>query len=540
MKRVLLTISLALFVFTSQCPAQNIYDALRYSQLYYSGTARSLAIGNSGVAIGGDMGTLSVNPAATGPYRYTELVITPGVYTNLDKNTYLGSNNNDSRTRFILSNIGWVGSFNTGRKRGLLNFNIGITANQTNNFASRTSAEGVNAESSFLASIASNLTDSNFKGNNLTCDPLDDPSPYYYYPDLWYEIQAWNTGYTFDDGSRSFLLDAFDEEQMNYIGATENIGLLSDGTEYIYLGGPLKQKYNKETTGYMQDVIFNFSGNVSDKFFFGVNFTFQSIFYHVTSSYSETAEEPNNFYLGFMSFENIYDQTTSGYGFKMQAGVIYRPIAGLSIGASISTPTWMWLNDKYTIDTYADFTDCYADKYSPLGSSSYSITAPFRWNVGVGYTIGRIAVISADYEMANYSQIKMSSSSYSYKEENNMIKDRFSISNNLRVGAEIKVIPSISLRAGYNYYGTSGKSLNSSDIDKSLDSYYLTSARHYVSFGLGYASKGGFFVDAGCNFLCSKLDNSYSLFRDYVDIIAPPLKSQYQDWQLLLSLGFRF
>ena len=44
---------------------QNAWDAMRYSQVNYQGTARSLALGNAVTALGGDFGSITLNPAAS-------------------------------------------------------------------------------------------------------------------------------------------------------------------------------------------------------------------------------------------------------------------------------------------------------------------------------------------------------------------------------------------------------------------------------------------------------------------------------------------
>ena len=43
--------------------SQSIYDALRFSNNDYEGTARGVAMGNAFTALGGDMGAITINPA---------------------------------------------------------------------------------------------------------------------------------------------------------------------------------------------------------------------------------------------------------------------------------------------------------------------------------------------------------------------------------------------------------------------------------------------------------------------------------------------
>ena len=70
--------------------AQNAYDALRFSEQYAEGTARSVAMGNAFVAVGGDMGGISINPASSAVYRYSEFMFTPTVTVSGMESEYLG------------------------------------------------------------------------------------------------------------------------------------------------------------------------------------------------------------------------------------------------------------------------------------------------------------------------------------------------------------------------------------------------------------------------------------------------------------------
>ena len=45
--------------------AQNVQDALRFSENNYYGTARSISMGNAFTALGGDLGSINLNPAGS-------------------------------------------------------------------------------------------------------------------------------------------------------------------------------------------------------------------------------------------------------------------------------------------------------------------------------------------------------------------------------------------------------------------------------------------------------------------------------------------
>ena len=519
LKRIL-TVS-ALFLGVIQAYAQltpsYTYNALLLSGQYYDGTARSLAMGNAMTALGGDLGALSYNPAASGVYRYSEFTLTPSLYTGLSHNNFLGNNNSTSRTRFALSNIGWVGAFETGRTRGLLNFNFAITANQTNNFAFRSSGSGIQGTSSYLGSLAATMPD--IPGGRLTIGDEYDDRPYYLDNVSWSQVLAWNTG----------LLDTLNGPS-SYIGATENV----DAGGY-FIPGNLVQDFYRERTGYVQDVVINASGNVDNIFFFGVSVTLQSIWLNDYTSITERAANPADFSIsgggtGFTGMSREYQMTTSGLGVDISAGFLVRPIAGLTIGGSISTPNWMFLNETW-MESMSGSTEMFGNYSldSPVGTNSYRITAPFRWNLGIGYTLGSFMAIGVDYERTDYSGIRMAASGGNrdvFSLENEFMGKYYQAVNNIRAGIEAWPHQQLAVRLGYNYYSSPEKSYDSS--------------RHYASAGLGFRSAGGFFIDLAYQQQCNFNNNVFSLYDNYEGHAAPVASERYLNWKLLLTLGWRF
>ena len=496
--------------------AQNMWDAYRYSQQFNEGTARSAAMGNASVALGGDLGGISINPAASGVYRYSEFVITPSVTFANSSVNYLGNTTDESKGRFGFSNFGYISTFETGRSDyGLINWNLSVAFNKTNNFTSRMGAQGKTAESSWLGSLAQ-------RTNGVYAPSMDmnnQNDPFYSGSGSWTSILGWNTS----------LLDTLPDSDSYYRGATENL----DGLN-IVTGGELEQAYVKETVGNTSEAVINFGGNISNKLFFGVNFGIVSIWYKHTESYSERAVNPNQFQSGFSCFTHNYTYSTSGTGINLKAGIIYLPVKGLRLGASISTPTWMYLHEEYEESMESNFTDGYSQWLaSPLGTYDYRINTPFRWNIGAAYTFGQIAAISIDYENANYSKMKMVDDNYSlaFSEDNQEIKRNFQSSNIIRAGAEIKPLPSLAIRAGYQYYSSGYK--------------YDNNAIQIGSIGLGYASAGGFFADLAYQQQIKKREESFQLYDDITDngtiITAAPVgQNRFGNWKLLLSLGIRF
>ena len=505
-------ICVALVCSTAAMYAQNAYDALRYSQQYTEGTARSMAMGNALTALGGDIGGITINPAASAVYRYSELVITPSVTTGSSNANYLGHSQHASKTRAGISNIGYVDSFNTGRKNaGLVSWSFGFAITKQNNFTNAREVYGRTNSSSWLSSLAYN-TDGIYAPD---MDLDDKGNPYFQSNASWNSILAWN----------NTLLDTLPGTNNQYIAATENL----NGYD-ISVGGDLDQKFRSISTGNITEATINLGGNFANKLYAGINIGIQSISYKYEEQYSEYALNSANFNSGFSNFSAAYRYTAAGTGINIKAGLIYVPLDWLRLGASISTPTWTYINEEWENGMNSSFNDGYSQRIvSPLGSYSYRLNSPFRWNVGAAVRLGVLGVISADFEQADYTQCKLVDSGYdlTFATENEEIKSVLAVQNIVRIGAEFNLNPAFAIRGGYQYY-------SSPYSNKSADD-----SIHTGSFGLGYTAQCGFFADLTYQQLLKKQTEQFSLYDD-TNIPAPMGTAKNNNWKILLSLGLRF
>ncbi len=494
--------------------AQNAYDALRYSEQFAEGTARSVAMGNAFVALGGDMGGLSVNPAASAVYRYSEFMFTPTLTVANSESDYLGFSTSANKTRAGIANFGYVGSYETGKTNGLVSWSVGLLLNKQNNFTGARKAFGRTDATSWLASLAYN-TDGIYAPN---MDMAGHNDPFYSSNASWNSILAWNAS----------LLDTLPGTKDQYYAATENL----DGND-IFVGGELSQGFTAESVGNVTEAVLNWGGNFSDKLFIGVNIGIQSIMYKYEERFSEEALNSADFQSGFSYFSYGYRYKATGTGINLKAGFIYLPANWLRVGASISTPTWMYLSEEWENGVNSEFNDGYMQRMvSPLGTYNYRLNTPFRWNVGAAVLLGGRGVISADYESVDYTKAKFKDADYEfgYDVENSDIHKLFTKQNILRLGAELNVNPAVAVRAGYQHY-SSPYSGNSSEGERKVG-----------SLGLGYVCPWGasdFFVDLTYQQLLQKTEDSYTLYGD-TTVPAPVGTSKTGNWKLLLSVGFRF
>lgn len=134
--------------------AQNVQDALRFSENNYYGTARSISMGNAFTALGGDLGSINLNPAGSAVNSFSQVTFTPNVSivsTTSDYNampsqsTAYGSTLNNSSARFTLPNVGFTLNFDTNARRGVKRVTFGFIANATANYLDDMAAGGRNS-----------------------------------------------------------------------------------------------------------------------------------------------------------------------------------------------------------------------------------------------------------------------------------------------------------------------------------------------------------------------------------------------------------
>ena len=129
MKRFLLSAAAFCTIALGQVFGQGVFTGYELSDFQREGTARSVAMGNAMTALGGDLGAVAINPAASAVFRYNEFAFTPAVTSVNTDTKYLGVGTNVNKATFGFSNIGGIAVIKTGRKDGLRSLSLGFTYN---------------------------------------------------------------------------------------------------------------------------------------------------------------------------------------------------------------------------------------------------------------------------------------------------------------------------------------------------------------------------------------------------------------------------
>ena len=439
--------------------AQGVEDALRYSEQFYVGSARTMAMGNAFTALGGDLGALGLNPASSALYNCCEFAVTGGFSWNKTNSVFYGSEDdyyqNAKKTKFTIPNITAVFSLPTGRDYGLVGYTFGFGFTKTNNFNSRIMFGGSDANTSFLGNIATGLY--GVAESELMAEDAFDVN---YCTNQ--EILAYDT----------YLVDPFIDEngKTAYIGATENVFNGEIGVD-----NALNKSYDRSTGGGVYDMQFNFGMNFNDRLYLGANMNIKMVDYEENMWYSEKALGGDVFDVGFQGMSYNYWQQTEGAGFNLQLGAIYVPTSSLRFGISYTTPTAYFLTDSWQEYMSSSFKDGLPDRKSaesesPMKSFDYSVTAPSRLTLGAAVVFGQTGLLSVDLERVNYAKTRMGDvNGYgsTFDDVNQYMADYCTRCNIFRLGGELNVSSTLALRAGYTGY------------------FYENPGYQYVSLGFG-------------------------------------------------------
>ena len=555
MRKTVITIIMAFAAMSSY--AQSAYSAMMLSENDYEGTARTAAMGNAFTALGGDLGAVSINPAATAVAKYSQFTLTPGL--SIISSTASGVSPYDdgslpyferemksSQTKFTLPNIGISFNYETGRDYGVKSFSGAFVVNRTASYHQNVYASGTNSTTSFMGQMAYEASVNGYASSSLGAENAFDFMP-------WKPVIGYNTG----------MIDPYNDF---YVGATEKA--YDDGT--AFMGGTVNQAYGRDISGSKYQYVLNLGMNISDFVYLGANLTIHSFDYYYSEYFKESAIDPYEFEINYVNsggsiipeltkyFNNMkynYNYSYSGLGCSAKFGMILTPGKGLRFGAAIETPTVMNVDESWDESGETTFNGQGGGQYtsaSPYGENSWAFRSPLKANFGIAYTFGAAGLISADYELTNYRNTRYISSEYTDKETLNDINDEmansYGTAHQIRIGTELKPAPWFAIRAGYN--------LNVSGEKAAWDGFEYAPVNptlsHKAAIGLGFSCNGSFFADIACT--KSFIPDEYFMpYSDYVykktaggDLVvdpnyyAPEILIKPSLWNVILTLGFRF
>jgi long-subunit fatty acid transport protein len=547
MKRIICICAAAMMVGVGSAYAQGEMDAYRFSTKELNGTARYISMGGAFGALGGDISVMDNNPAGLGIYRSSEIVTTLSVASQKNKTNWGSTLMDSQKTRFNFDNIAYVGYFPTGNDEGLVSWNVGFSYNRVKSFE-RTYNMGLGAGgysiSDYIAE-STNLTSAT--GNDLWETSSYNP----YTSQNWLSTLAFNSGiidtYTMNKAGTFFPTIGDSEVQTADLRVTEKGAI---------------DKYNFSVATNISNILYiGAAVNVTD-----LRYTLRTSYDENFGYYNEEAKEA-----GFDDALYLDNQSkTTGTGYGVNLGVIVRPTDFLRLGVAYNSPTWYTLTNRYQAEAGAYVYDYFkgAEDENALapGNSNmewqastptgyyteYRLQSADRWIFSAAAILGNVGLISVDYELAGYKNMRLKDRNGNNNDfDNGLIKSDFRNASTVRVGAEIKVTPQFSLRAGTALQNAPVKDYMLAGNDEITEVYPVGTQTAYsvdrsvsnYTFGFGYRFTPAFYVDLAYVYRVQKQD--VSPFPNLIDNGEPlletiPASLKTSTQKFALTLGYKF
>ncbi|UIR57163.1 hypothetical protein LZQ00_04945 [Sphingobacterium sp. SRCM116780] len=500
--------------------AQYTADVLLFSQGDNGGTARFKGLGGASTALGGDISSITGNPAGLGFYNQSDISGTLRYQYNKNKSNYFGTKKDNNTDNFNLDNGGVVFHLPTTKyggdlTKGWLNFNVGIAYNRTNLFDNKLDYQGVNTDNSITHAYADRMIDT--------------------------DGSAWS-----DDFFSSYMFEeAFDKAGKFYFPLAEDKG---------------SEQFNSVwSKGGKSETALSFGSNYSNRFYIGATFSLTDFQYEKSAVFTEygmtktaagiRALNPSSPYLDptkpeaayvdvdYELFDH-YGQVTQGSGFDFKLGMIYKVTPAFSLGFTAKTPTFMSITDESTAYTdinyfkpgqdnsFSNFESKYYDS-----SYDYNLQTPYKLSLGATQYFSA-GLLTAEVEFVDYASMRFRDASNANKlteqQMNDNIKATYQSALNVRVGGEVLLDKTFSGRAGFNYNGNPYK-----------DADYQT---YGISAGLGAKLGGGFYADLTGMYSANNYKESpYSItYEGDWNTTSPRADIKNSRTNVVLTIGTKF
>ncbi len=406
---------MAIVAITQHSFAQFSEDVVRFSQSQYGSTARIKGIGNAQTAIGGDLSSISGNPAGIGFFTKSEASVTPEFNGTTQKALFFGQSGSAASNNLNFNNASVVfySKLNTpagtDKGKGWLSVNFGASYNRSADYYENISYKGTNANNSI----------SNYYADLANVQPIDNGN----------SLQDFAFDHNLID---LYTGNVYKSNVFNSNGAPNK---------------PVAQTENIIRDGGQTEFSFSVGANYSNQLYIGGGIGITSIRYDLSRTFTESGTayiQPNSSNPAFnAAYTSNYSQVqaTTGTGFNLRLGLIYKPVEEVRLGFLFTTPTWYTIQDDYSegiqtnYPTYQNFTSGPEDY-----QTTYSFHSPLKVSGGLAVFLGKSGFITGDVEYIDYSSINLSEGDgYTPTADNHNIKTLYKSDANVHLVGKLKL-----------------------------------------------------------------------------------------------------
>ena len=474
MKKLNLLVICALATFTIK--AQDISDALRYSQDEIQGTARFRALSGAFGALGGDMSAVSINPAGSAVFGQSHASFTLSNVATSNDTQYFNGFNNTSDSNFDVNQGGASFVFASRSDSPWRKFSVGVAYDRTNNYDDNWNARGINTNNNSIDLYFLNYAD----GKRLDqISALSGESLADAYQDIG-NVYGFSNQQAFL-GFESYIIEADD---INNDANTTYFSNLANGT--------FSQDYSYASTGYNGKIAFNLATQYEDNLYLGMNLNSHFINYDRSTLLFENNNNAGSI-VKSIEFENTL--STTGSGFSFQLGGILKLTPEFRVGVAFDSPTWYTIKEETTQYLATVRNDGGSNATQVINPQivnvypEYKLQTPSKITGSLAYIFGTQGLLSFDYSRKNYSNTKFKPTSDAFfADQNDAISNILTDASTYRLGGEYKV-KQFSFRGGYRFEESPYKN------------------------GLTVGDLNGYSLGIGYNFGNTKLDVTFDQFN---------------------------
>ena len=510
---------------------------LTLSQRESSGTARSMAMGGAFTSLGGDLASFGYNPAGFGMYQRNEISITLGLGIAQAKNYNAYNTAGNNAVRFAMNNFGASFKvYESSKKLTAINFAVGY--NKVADYNYDIAYQGPQTTSS-LADAFADIANANSLLINSD-GKISDSNGYIDYemnPYFWGSVMGYKAG-LINKGSNGWYPDE------------------------IANGAKMTQYTSLQSRGSAGEFSFAFGFNINNIVYLGASLDIQSIQRKQTIYYNEYIDyegaQPNATEYPYQLRDFQFGQTfaVDGTGVGAKFGIVVRPIAPLRIGFAVHTPSYYSMAYRYSASLSSaalsagdnpygwnvDNGYVYADENTPTlrdsGDYRWEFSTPTRLLAGVSYTIGKYAIISADYEYSASRSLKWIYTPAGTGYTNETLDNSLRGTHTVRGGIEAKPVPWFALRVGGGYRS----SVLNSDYDFVAFSEPVADKFWYASAGVGFRLSEQTSIDLAYQYRNTRYSDYYSFYTKLGDTpnASPLYGLDIVNHNIALTFAFRF
>ena len=516
----------------------NEIDAFTLTNTELGGTARSMAMGGAFGALGGDLSVISNNPAGLGIYRSSEVSGTLDFSKINTSTNWIGQSTDKDKARFAPSIFAFSLYFPTGSE-GVRNWSFGFSYNRLKDYHRSYKMSNKGQDYSMADFAAWRAMNAFGPGKGISQDELESENPYS------------NSGLSGNWlpvlGVQSGMFGHFAGRENEFQSA---FGWKESDNQWL-VEKPANSSLRVNESGYMNEYNLGFGLNISHFLFMGASLSVTDIDYKYSSFY-EDAFRYNTEKDDYLYMENRLN--TKGTAVSANIGVIMN-LEMIRLGVAYNSPRLYDMTDYYRAWAGTEIHGYDEPKWeaaTPDGAySEYRFKTPDKWIFSGAFVFGQSALVSADYEIMNYRNMRFSDRNGDADyEANDYIKDDYTFLHTLKLGAEIKVTPQFAIRGGYMMQTSPMReALVENQVEVlpagTIPHFTVTSKpTNYVTAGLGYRFTPNFYMDLACVYRTNDSDayafsNTYSS-RASADVVSKAAKLKTKKTRIALTFGYKF